>query len=362
MGGVSSVSASLNRMYAFTWLSGTWWATCRTVHPSGRYGVSSCSAVRALDGGAQLPRGLLDLVDHLPALLFRQLGLLVELADGIPQVCHGPSPLNRAESSSATRSRSSPVARSNVDSSTLSSVSRRRMDRLQDLRREIRPQPRFVRLAAVQEQPELVGLHGGEKGHGDVRNARRLEAEIVSRGEEGEFQAGEPPRRADPLKGPEHPVAARALAAAEEERVAVPHDVHVDRRCHLRRLAHRHERLRSSEARLLLVEEDDPHPVLQRLPPQPLRQPGGGDHPRAVVHHPPAEGAVLELHRVEMNPHHDFAPTRAEAHHHVAAAVERLHLEGNPARLQDLLDRRQPGGVGVPLKLREILERPGVEG
>ena len=43
---MSSVSASLKRVYAFEWLSGTWCTTCRTVQPSGRYGVSSCASFR----------------------------------------------------------------------------------------------------------------------------------------------------------------------------------------------------------------------------------------------------------------------------------------------------------------------------
>lgn len=46
--GVSSVRASLNRMNAFAWLSGTWCTTCRTVQPSGRYGVSSCASSNPL--------------------------------------------------------------------------------------------------------------------------------------------------------------------------------------------------------------------------------------------------------------------------------------------------------------------------
>src|SRR5262245_26534663 len=44
MVGASSVAASFIRMYAFMWLSGTWCTTWRTVHPPGRYGVSSAAS------------------------------------------------------------------------------------------------------------------------------------------------------------------------------------------------------------------------------------------------------------------------------------------------------------------------------
>jgi hypothetical protein len=40
--GSSSVRAIRQRMKQFMWLSGTWCTTWRTVHPPGRYGVSSC--------------------------------------------------------------------------------------------------------------------------------------------------------------------------------------------------------------------------------------------------------------------------------------------------------------------------------
>src|SRR6185436_1037490 len=46
MVGSSSVSANFTRMYAFMWLSGTWWTTCRTVQPPSRYGVSSAASSR----------------------------------------------------------------------------------------------------------------------------------------------------------------------------------------------------------------------------------------------------------------------------------------------------------------------------
>ena len=44
--GLSSVSASLKRMNAFMWLSGTWCTTWRTVQPPSRYGVFDCASVR----------------------------------------------------------------------------------------------------------------------------------------------------------------------------------------------------------------------------------------------------------------------------------------------------------------------------
>jgi hypothetical protein len=47
-------------MYAFMWLSGTWWINWRTVHPPSRYGVSSCrsfspaTAARYFEGAAAI--------------------------------------------------------------------------------------------------------------------------------------------------------------------------------------------------------------------------------------------------------------------------------------------------------------------
>ena len=80
--GLSSVSASLKRMNAFMWLSGTWCTTWRTVQPPSRYGVFSCVSVRPRDGRAQRGRRLADGRDRRAPHLGRDVGIEGEGAGG----------------------------------------------------------------------------------------------------------------------------------------------------------------------------------------------------------------------------------------------------------------------------------------